>query len=83
MTIDEVQKEIDLSDEGYRFVSLIERENGEKTFLRTFYDSRKLPSEIEISAALKRVAMKLPGSGLFLIMEPVLFPEIVIGITLI
>ena len=63
LTIDEVQKEIDLSDEGYRFVSLIERENGEKTFLRTFYDSRKLPSEIEISAALKRVAMKLPRVG--------------------
>jgi len=74
LTIDEVQKEIDLSDEGYRFVSLIERENGEKTFLRTFYDSRKLPSEIEISAALKRVAMKLPRVGVvFLLRAPVFF----------
>ena len=54
-----------------------------KRLFTDIYDSRKLPSEIEISAALKRVAMKLPRSGLFLIMEPVLFPEIVIGITLI
>lgn len=60
---EEINQRIDLSDEGYRFVSLVERENGRKTFLRTFYDSRKVPSEIEISAALKRVAMKLPSVG--------------------
>ncbi|MEY8592193.1 Gldg family protein [Butyricimonas hominis] len=60
---DEINRQIDLSGERYRFVSLIERENGRKTFLRTFYDSRKVPSEIEISAALKRIAMKLPSVG--------------------
>lgn len=63
LTPEEIHAKIDLSDEGYRFVSQIERENGRKTFLRTFYDSRKLPSEIEISAALKRIAMKLPRVG--------------------
>jgi ABC-type transport system involved in multi-copper enzyme maturation permease component len=63
LTPEEIGAKIDLSEEGYRFVSLIERADGRKTFLRTFYDSRKVPSEIEISAALKRIAMKLPSVG--------------------
>ena len=60
---DEIDSKIDLSDEGYRFVTSIERENGQKVFLRVFNDMWKLPSEAEISAALKRLAMKLPVVG--------------------
>ena len=60
---EEVDKNIDLSDEGYRFVALIERDNGQKTFLRVYADMNRLPSETEISAALKRIAMKLPQVG--------------------
>ncbi|MCR9012331.1 Gldg family protein [Gabonibacter chumensis] len=63
LTPAQIDARIDLSEERYRFVSLIERESGEKTFLRSYNDSRKLPSEMEITAALKRVAMKLPRVG--------------------
>ena len=60
---EEMMKKIDLRDENYRFVCLIERENGRKTFLRTFSDGRRVPSEVEISAALKRLVMRLPKVG--------------------
>lgn len=60
---EEIKKIIDLSDEGNRFVSLIERENGEKTFLRVFDDLIFYPSETEISAALKRLVVKCPKVG--------------------
>ncbi|EDM36011.1 hypothetical protein PBAL39_23427 [Pedobacter sp. BAL39] len=59
----EIKKEIDLKDEGYRFVRVLERENGQKTFLRIYDDMRRLPSEAEISAAIKRLVMKLPVVG--------------------
>lgn len=52
-----------MRDEGYRFVVLLERENGEKTFLRVFNDAQRVPFETEISAALKRIGMKLPSVG--------------------
>ena len=42
---------------------LLERENGEKTFLRVFNDAQRVPFETEISAALKRIGMKLPSVG--------------------
>ena len=63
LTPQEINDLIDLSGENYRFVSLIERENGQKTFLRAFNDGMRVPSEQEISAALKRLAMKLPRVG--------------------
>jgi ABC-2 type transport system permease protein len=50
----------DLSGENYRFVRSIERENGQKTFLRIYNDMYVDPFESEISAALKRLVMKLP-----------------------
>ena len=59
----ETEKGINLSDEGYRYLTLIERENGEKTVLRVFDDFMKLPFETEITTAMKRVAMKLPKVG--------------------
>ena len=54
---------IDLQDEGHIFVALLERENGQRTFLRVFGDGDRVPSEREITAALKRIVMKLPKVG--------------------
>ena len=46
-------------------MTLIERENGQRTFLRVYRDfMNPLPGETEISAALKRVAMRLPRVGI-------------------
>lgn len=63
LTPEQIKKQIDLSAEGNKFVRLIERESGEKTFLRIFSDMQKHPGEREITAAFKRVAMKLPVIG--------------------
>lgn len=57
---EEIDKVIDLSGEGYRFVRVLERENGQKSFLRLYDDNQKHPSETEISAALKRFVVKSP-----------------------
>lgn len=54
---------IDLRSEENRFVRLIERENGNKTFLRTYTDNQRMPSETEITAALKRLVEKSPKVG--------------------
>lgn len=51
----EIRKQIDLSGEGYQFVRVLETANGQKTFLRIFDDNHGLPTEGEISAALKRL----------------------------
>jgi ABC-2 type transport system permease protein len=63
MTPEEIGKIIDLSPEGFRMVRLLERESGEKTYLRMFDDMQRYPSETEISAALKRLVMELPVIG--------------------
>lgn len=61
---DEMEKQIDLSPENYRFVTLLERESGEKAFLRIFDDRDRFPSERESTAALKRLVMDtLPTVG--------------------
>ena len=61
---EEIRSQIDLkTTEGNRFVRLIERESGEKTFLRVFDDRQLYPTEAEISAALKRLVMDLPTVG--------------------
>ncbi|WP_294140961.1 Gldg family protein [uncultured Sanguibacteroides sp.] len=57
---EEIKKVIDLSPEQNRFVRLIERDNGQKTFLRVYDDMEKHPSETEITAALKRFLVKGP-----------------------
>ena len=57
---EEIRKQIDLSPEGNRFVRLVEREDGQKTFLRIFNDMSKHPSESEITAALKRLVQSSP-----------------------
>lgn len=60
LTPEKIREKIDLSSEGNRFVRVIERENGQKTFLRLFNDNMKYPEEAEISAALKRFVSPAP-----------------------
>ena len=59
----EIRAKIDLTVEGNTFVRQIERENGEKAWLRVYNDFQRFPSEREISAAFKRMVMKLPVVG--------------------
>ena len=60
---EEIRQMIDLSSEGNRFLRIIERENGQKTVLRTFDDRYSIPSESEISAAMLRLAVEVPLVG--------------------
>ena len=53
----------ELAGEAKNFVRLIERESGEKTFLRIYDDMIVHPDEKEIAAAIKRIVMKLPKVG--------------------
>ena len=63
LTPAEIRSKIDLSGEGNKFVRQIVRENGEKAWLRIYDDREKFPSEREISAAFKRMVVKLPVVG--------------------
>ncbi len=59
-----IKKRVDLSSENYRFVRVLERDNGRKTFLRVYDDMQRVPLESEISAAIKRLVMdELPVVG--------------------
>lgn len=58
-----ISKQVNLEPEHFRFVRVLERENGQKTFLRYYDDFMHQPSESEISAAIKRLVMKLPVVG--------------------
>lgn len=60
LTPEQMREKIDLSAEEYRYVFLIERENGQKAFLRMFDDQGKYPSEAEISAVLKTMVSESP-----------------------
>lgn len=59
----QIKEKIDLKPENNKFVRLLERESGEKTYLRLFDDQQHHPSEAEITAAMKRMVMKLPRVG--------------------
>ena len=64
LTPEKIRERIDLrTTEGNRTVRLLERESGEKTFLRFYDDHMRDPYEPEISAALKRLVMELPTIG--------------------
>lgn len=63
LDLEQVSKLEDLSGENYRFVRVLEREDGRKTFLRIFDDIYVHPFESEISAAFKRLVMDLPQVG--------------------
>ncbi|NML22280.1 ABC transporter permease subunit [Pseudoflavitalea sp. G-6-1-2] len=56
--------EADLSSERFRFVRSMKRENGKQTYLRVYDDMMRLPTETEITAAIKRLVIdKLPTVG--------------------
>ena len=63
ISAEEIRKQIDLFPESNKFVRLLERESGEKTFLRIYNDLYKHPFEPEITAAFKRISQKLPKVG--------------------
>lgn len=63
MTPQEISKLENLEPEGFRFVRTLVASNGDKTFLRLYDDMEVHPSEAEISAAFKRLVMKLPQVG--------------------
>lgn len=64
LTPEQIRAKIDLrTTEGNRTVRLLERESGEKTFLRLYDDQDIFPAESEITAALKRMIMTLPTIG--------------------
>lgn len=56
----QIREKIDLSAENNHFVRVLERENGQKAFLRIFNDQNRNPSEAEISAVLKTMVTHSP-----------------------
>lgn len=60
---EEIRAQIDLLPEKNKFVRVLERESGEKTFLRVYNDMGHFPREAEITAAFKRIVMDLPKVG--------------------
>ena len=60
MTPEEIDKKIDLSEEGYRFVRRLSLENGKSTFLRLFEDMLVFSTEQEMAAALERLLAPVP-----------------------
>ena len=58
LTPEQLSEQVDLSAEEFRFVRIIENEEGEKSFLRIFDDMNRHPSEQEISAAFRRLVTK-------------------------
>lgn len=60
---EQIRRRVDLSEEGNHFVRILERDNGQTARLRIFTDGQPHPTETEISAALKRMVMKLPKVG--------------------
>lgn len=64
LTPEQINEQIDLSGEGYKLVRLLQKESGEKVFLRIYNDSEIFPFESEISVALKKlITSKLPVVG--------------------
>ena len=61
LTPEEIREKEDLSREEGHFVVMVERDNGDKVPLRVYNDAQRFPSEAEISAVLKRLAMNLPN----------------------
>lgn len=58
-----IRNEVDLAPENFRFVRMLERDNGDKVVLRVFEDMIKNPTESEISAAIKRLVQPSPVLG--------------------
>ncbi len=62
-TPEEIRETVDLSNEGNRFVRIVERENGQKAYLRDYQDMMRDPGETEIAAAFKKLVMPSPIVG--------------------
>ncbi len=60
---EEIKKVEDLSGEKNRFVRILENGEGKKVALRVFDDARRLPSESEITIAMKKLIMPMPKVG--------------------
>lgn len=58
VTVESLKDEIDLKEENYRFVRVIERGSGEKARLRLYDDMFHHPNESEISAAMKKMLVE-------------------------
>ncbi|PUZ24375.1 ABC-2 type transport system permease protein [Chitinophaga costaii] len=58
-----ISSTVDLKSEDYRFVRVLERGNGKKTFLRVYDDMMRNPFESQITAAIKRLVTDLPVVG--------------------
>ena len=60
-TKEDIDRMVDLSEEGYVTIWQIERENGQKQWLRAYYwGGQRIPTEAEITMALKRFVMDMP-----------------------
>lgn len=55
---EEIAKIVDLAPEEYRFVRMLERESGERSFLRIYNDMFRHPGEAEITASMKKLFVK-------------------------
>lgn len=60
LTPEQIRAKEDLSGEYNKYVRVIERGNGQKSYLRLYDDNYRHPTETEISAALKRMVVKSP-----------------------
>ena len=62
---EEMRKIEDLSAEGNKTIRVIERENGQKAYLRFYFQGgwKDSPGEAEISAAFKRLVSDVPTIG--------------------
>lgn len=58
VSAESLKDEIDLKEENYRFVRVIERGSGEKARLRLYDDMFHHPNEPEISAAMKKMLVE-------------------------
>lgn len=63
LTPEEIAKNADVVEHDFRFICVLERENGQKAYLRSFNDTRRLPSEKEISAVLRGFVKHIPRIG--------------------
>lgn len=63
LTPEQIHQREDLSGEYNKYVRVIERGNGQKSYLRLYEDNMRHPTETEITAAFKRMVVKSPLVG--------------------
>lgn len=63
LTPEEIAKNKDVVEHDFRFLCVLERENGQKAYLRAFNDTRRLPSEKEITTVLRGFVQHVPRVG--------------------